>query len=310
MKVPQLLSSAWLTLLLIGLLGSVLLDVQPGRIPFLPENLAPTSAQALLGTDHLGRDIGLGLVLGIPSILVLAIPSLLLSLVIALGSGFLVAANIQLRIALLNLGLVVFSGGIILASLPWLHAFPLWMLIGLFALFFLGCALKLPGPKLRICFKEFVRLIQLVLLSVPGMLLLFSINPNSYLELILLLGGTSWVALGQFAERSMLNFFHSTAYENAKTLGIPMFRIVQRHMFRQLLEALRPQLAWLLAGFIMLEGSLGYLGVGLPAQHWGWGQMLRVGLLHPHLWWCWLFPSLCILFTVLSCFVLLHKKQN
>jgi ABC-type dipeptide/oligopeptide/nickel transport system permease subunit len=309
-KTSVLLSRIWLALLFLGLLFSWLLDIQPGRIPNLPNSIPPGSAQALLGTDHLGRNIALGLLHGIPSMLILAIPALLISLFFALTSAFLLARNIIPRLPILNLGLGLVSGLILLASLPWLPVFPFWLLLSLAGLFFAACCIPLPGPSLSLFLPTLIRMLQLILLSIPGMLLLFSINPNSYLELIFLLGGTSWVALGQFSERSMIDFFRSTEFENARSLGIPMFRILHRHLFRRLLQTLRPQLAWLLAGFIVIEGSLGYLGVGLPSQHWGWGQMLRLGLLHSNLWWSWLFPSFCILFTVLSVFVLLQAGRK
>jgi peptide/nickel transport system permease protein len=289
-KTSVLLSRIWLALLFLGLLFSWLLDIQPGRIPNLPNSIPPGSAQALLGTDHLGRNIALGLLHGIPSMLILAIPALLISLFFALTSAFLLARNIIPRLPILNLGLGLVSGLILLASLPWLPVFPFWLLLSLAGLFFAACCIPLPGPSLSLFLPTLIRMLQLILLSIPGMLLLFSINPNSYIELIFLLGGTE--------------------FENARSLGIPMFRILHRHLFRRLLQTLRPQLAWLLAGFIVIEGSLGYLGVGLPSQHWGWGQMLRLGLLHSNLWWSWLFPSFCILFTVLSVFVLLQAGRK
>jgi ABC-type dipeptide/oligopeptide/nickel transport system permease subunit len=295
---------------MVGLLISWVLDLQPGRIPFLAGHLPPGAEQALLGTDHLGRNIALGLLHGIPSILVLAVPSLLLSLLLAIATAFLLSRNIRPRISMLNVVLFLGSSLLILASFPWLSAFPNGLLFGLWAFVLAACLLPLKGPKLRLPLPEFIRLIQLILLSIPGILLLFSINPNSYLELIVLLGGTSWVALGQFSEQTMLKFFNSTEYQSAEATGIPIFRIATRYLSPGLLHSLRPQLAWLLAGFIVLEGSLGYLGIGLPEKHWGWGQMLRLGLLHTELWWSWLFPALCILFTVLSVFVLLKSGQK
>ena len=304
------MSRCWLGLLLVALLISWGLDLQPGRIPMLQGALPPGSAEALLGTDHLGRHIGLGILQGFQSILVLAVPSLLLSLILALASAYLLSCEHRLYLSFFNLGIGLSSGLILACSLPWLSAFPLWLLLLLCGLFLASFFLPAWGPGISLPFVGLIRLLQRILLSIPGIVLLFSLNPDSYLELIVLLGGTSWVALRQFSERSMLDFFGSTEYQSAKSLGIPMLRIVGRHSFRRLLETLRPQLAWLLAGFIVLEGSLGFLGLGLPAQHWGWGQMLRLGLGHTELWWSWLFASLCILFTVVSSFVLMHNGHR
>jgi peptide/nickel transport system permease protein len=304
------LSRIWLGMLFAGFLVSWLIDLQPGRIPFLNGSLPPGSVQAFLGTDHLGRNIALGLLHGIPSLLTLAIPSVLISLFLALASAFLMARNIRPRISILKAPLILGSSLALFASLPWITAFPFWLALGLIGLLFTSLLLPFKGPKMHIPLPECIRLLQFIIMSIPGILLLFSIQPNSYLELILLLGGTSWVALGQFSEKGMLSFFSSSEYQSTQALGIPTFRVVLMHLAPRLLQILRPQLAWLFAGLIVLEGSLGYLGIGLPETHWGWGQMLRIGLLRKDLWWCWLFPALCILCTVLSVFGLLKSAPR
>jgi len=309
MNWPAKLSRIWLGLLLLGFIVSWRLDLQPGRMPFLPGALPPGSAQALLGTDHLGRNIGLGLLLGIPSLLALAVPSMLLSLILALAAAYILSNKHRLNISIFYLASGLGSGLLLLASLPWLPYFPLWLLLLLCGVFSLPFMLPNFGPCLSVPLHGLIRLLQIIIVSIPGIMLLFSINPDSYLELILLLGGTSWVALSQFSEQTMLEFFKGTAYQSAKSLGIPTLGILRKHFFRSLLRTLRPQVAWLLSGFIVLEGSLGFLGLGLPEQHWGWGQMLRLGLQHAELWWSWLFAGLSILFTVLSSFILLHSRH-
>lgn len=310
MKTSRYIAWGWIFILGLGLLLSMILDLQNGKIPMLEGRLAPGSAAAVLGTDHLGRDLALGLVSGIPALIRLAIPSLVLSLALSLISALILARNIRPKLPVLSFILLLFLLSMLGYALSWIRIFPLPLIALGLGLGLLLLWLPLPGYRLRLPLPNLIQILMLAVLSIPGLLLLFSINPSSYGALIALIGGTSWVATAQFSQRKMENYFNSTEFQNAHILGLPWHRILTVHLLPKLFILLTPQLAWLVSGFIVLEGSLGYLGIGLPAEHWGWGQMLRLGLQHPDLWWTWLFPGLCIAATTSSIFVVLKGKPG
>lgn len=310
MKTTRYIAWSWILLLGMGWVCSFILDLQSGKIPMLEGQLPPSSSTALLGTDHLGRNLALGLLSGIPALITLAIPSLALSVLLSILSALVLARNLRPKVHVLTFIFLLFMVSILAYALIWIHIFP-WQLLalcvglGLFMFF-----IPLPGPRMCFPLPELIQILMLAVLSIPGLLLLFSINPSSYTALISIIGGTSWVSMAQFSQRKMENYFKSTEFHNAHILGLPVHRIVTVHLLPQLFFVLTPQLAWLLSGLIVLEGSLGYLGIGLPPDHWGWGQMLRLGLHHPELWWTWLFPALCIAATTTSIFVVLKGKPS
>jgi peptide/nickel transport system permease protein len=89
--------------------------------------------------------------------------------------------------------------------------------------------------------------------------------------------------------------------EAARALGAGDLRIVLRHIFPNLRDALLVQFSVSLAGAILAEASLSYLGVGIQPPDPSWGRMLReaqpYGSLAP---WLVLVPGLFIAFAVVG----------
>ena len=84
-------------------------------------------------------------------------------------------------------------------------------------------------------------------------------------------------------------------------MGLGPARVVARHLLPLLAAPLLVQASFGVAGAIVAESSLSFLGLGVQAPSPSWGSMLNDGrsflLVAPHLT---IFPGLAILFTVLG----------
>lgn len=88
----------------------------------------------------------------------------------------------------------------------------------------------------------------------------------------------------------------------ARMLGTTRFRLVGYHVG---LNAALPVLVYatlIMAGAILAEAGLSFLGAGVPPPAPSWGNVIRDGftVVHAGGWWVSLFPGLAIVLTVLG----------
>jgi peptide/nickel transport system permease protein len=90
--------------------------------------------------------------------------------------------------------------------------------------------------------------------------------------------------------------------EAARGLGASNMRLMFRHILPQCIAPFLILATAHLGVAIVIEASLGFLGVGIPPPSPTWGNMLsdalNSGLVPP--WWLVLFPGLAITVTVLA----------
>ena len=90
--------------------------------------------------------------------------------------------------------------------------------------------------------------------------------------------------------------------EAARGLGASHLRMMARHILPQCIAPYLILATTHLGVAIIIEASLGFLGVGIPPPTPTWGNMLadslNAGLVPP--WWLVLFPGLAITLTVLA----------
>lgn len=119
-------------------------------------------------------------------------------------------------------------------------------------------------------------------------------------RLVLLLGATSWPLLARVMRAQVLSLKQREFVEAALAHGAGGVRVVVREILPNALPAALALLGLVVAQVILIEASLGFLGLGDPdAMSWGYlaniaQQFLRVA------WWLPLFPGLAILLAVLG----------
>jgi peptide/nickel transport system permease protein len=141
-------------------------------------------------------------------------------------------------------------------------------------------------------------------LSFPGILLAIAFvafrGPGIFnLVLALSLGG--WVGYARLVRGQVLAAREREFVEAARALGASDLRIVVRHILPNIIQPVVVQSAIGMAGAILAEATMSFLGLGVPPPTASWGTMLNDGRAHlfdaPHLV---LFPALAVMLAVLS----------
>jgi peptide/nickel transport system permease protein len=148
-------------------------------------------------------------------------------------------------------------------------------------IFVMNAFLALPGILLAIAFVAFLG---------PGL-------PN--LILALSIGG--WVGYARLVRAQVLSVREREFVEAARALGASDLRLFTRHILPNILQPLIVQSAIGMAGAVLAEATLSFLGLGVPPPAASWGSMLNDARSHlfdsPHLV---IFPALAVMLCVLS----------
>jgi peptide/nickel transport system permease protein len=143
-----------------------------------------------------------------------------------------------------------------------------------------------------------------VLLAFPGILLaiaLVAVLGPSLTNVILALSVIGWVGYARLVRAQVLRIRELEYVQAARALGAKTPRILLRHVIPATLPTVIVQGTLGMAGAIIAEASLSFLGLGVQPPTPSWGTMLDAGRSHlfdaPHLT---LFPGLAIALLVLG----------
>jgi peptide/nickel transport system permease protein len=141
-------------------------------------------------------------------------------------------------------------------------------------------------------------------LSFPGILLAIAFvafrGPGIFnLVLALSLGG--WVGYARLVRAQVLAAREREFVEAARALGASDPRVIVRHILPNIIQPIIVQAAIGMAGAILAEATMSFLGLGVPPPTASWGTMLNDGRAHlfdaPHLV---IFPAMAVMLAVLS----------
>ena len=141
-------------------------------------------------------------------------------------------------------------------------------------------------------------------LSFPGILLAIAFvafrGPGIFnLVLALSLGG--WVGYARLVRAQVLAAREREFVEAARSLGASDLRVIVRHILPNIIQPIIVQAAIGMAGAILAEATMSFLGLGVPPPTASWGTMLNDGRAHlfdaPHLV---IFPAMAVMLAVLS----------
>jgi len=148
-------------------------------------------------------------------------------------------------------------------------------------IFVMNAFLALPGILLAIAFVAFLG---------PGLI-----------NLILALSIGGWVGYARLVRAQVLAVREREFVEAARALGASDLRIFTRHILPNILQPLIVQSAIGMAGAVLAEATLSFLGLGVPPPAASWGSMLNDARAHlfdaPHLV---VFPAIAVMLCVLS----------
>ena len=138
--------------------------------------------------------------------------------------------------------------------------------------------------------------------SIPGLLLIITVSAltetKSLYMLMGLLGLLSWPTIARYMRGEMLRTRSQMYIEAARSLGFGEFRVLLRHAIPNSLAPVLVVMAFSVAGAIVLEASLSFLGIGVPDDIITWGKLLREASQDISAWWLIIFPGFTIFLTV------------
>jgi len=141
-------------------------------------------------------------------------------------------------------------------------------------------------------------------LALPGILVAIAfvafLGPGLF-NLILALSLSGWVGYARLVRAQVMAVREREFVEAARALGASDLRILCRHILPNILQPLIVQAAVGMAGAVLAEATLSFLGLGIPAPAASWGSMLNDARSHlfdsPHMV---VFPALAVMLAVLS----------
>jgi peptide/nickel transport system permease protein len=143
-----------------------------------------------------------------------------------------------------------------------------------------------------------------VLMAFPGILLaiaLVAVLGPSLTNVVLALSVIGWVGYARLVRGQALRARELDFVQAARALGAGSARVVLRHVLPTAFPAVVVQATLGMAGAIIAEASLSFLGLGVQPPTPSWGTMLDAGRAHlfdaPHLT---IFPGLAIALLVLG----------
>ena len=143
-----------------------------------------------------------------------------------------------------------------------------------------------------------------VLMAFPGMLLaiaLVAVLGPSLVNVVLALALIGWVGYARLVRGQVLRAREFEYVMAAKALGAGTARVLMRHVLPTAWPPLLVQATLGMAGAILSEAALSFLGLGVQPPTPSWGTMINGGRVHlldaPHLT---IFPGLFLAMVVLG----------
>jgi peptide/nickel transport system permease protein len=144
-----------------------------------------------------------------------------------------------------------------------------------------------------------------VMLAFPSLLLalaLVGIRGPSLGVIVVVIALVSWTALCRVTFGQVVSLREREWVESARATGVGSLRILIRHILPHLTAPIVVYATLGVALTVVFEGSLAYLGLGVPSPAASWGRMIHDASDPNALtyYWLLLFPSLALFCTVLG----------
>lgn len=122
-------------------------------------------------------------------------------------------------------------------------------------------------------------------------------------NVIIIIGVLSWTGIARIVRAEILTIREMEYIQASKALGLNWAEIIIKHVIPNVIPSILVASTLSIAGGILTESALSFLGLGVKLPQPSWGNMLSSAQNMSTLknqWWQWLPPGLCVLLTVLS----------
>ncbi len=143
--------------------------------------------------------------------------------------------------------------------------------------------------ELVMCFPSFFLIITVM-----------SIIEKPRIEYIMIvIGITRWTEVMRLVRGEFLRLRSQDFVTAAQALGLPPARVVFRHILPNAIGPVFVAATFGVAGAILIESALSFLGFGVPQPTASWGSVLNVAFGHEQqMWWITIFAGFLIFLTV------------
>ena len=147
--------------------------------------------------------------------------------------------------------------------------------------------------EIVICFPAF--LLLLILMSI----LLDCGSRQSILLVIAVIGLTGWTGLCRLVRGETLRVRQNAYIQSCEAMGTPLWRILLFHLLPNVSGPIFVSFTFEVAGAILAESSLSFLGFGVQDPTASWGELLRQAFPDPLTYWHLMFaPGMAIFLAV------------
>ena len=251
-------------LLLFIIVGSFFVSEEMANAVDLKQRLGPPNETHWMGTDSTGRDIFARIIHGGQISLVVGVLSVMLSV----GLGTLIG------------GIAAYYGG-------WIDSL---------LMRFTEAMLSIPSLFLLIVLGKFLGR------DIQTFTILGRTFSGSVAIVIFVIGLTSWMYLARIVRANVLSLREMDYISVSRSLGATDARIFFRHLIPNTMGAIIVSSTLGLAGAVLSEAYVSFLGLGIQPPTASWGNMLTAAqtFIQKGSWWMWVFPSIFIVATILS----------
>ena len=143
---------------------------------------------------------------------------------------------------------------------------------------------------IMLCFPTFFLILAVIAFLEP-----------SIWNIMIVIGLTSWMGVARLIRAEFLSLRQRDFVLAAQALGASDLRMIFRHILPNAMSPVLVSATLGVAGAILTESALSFLGIGVQPPTPSWGNMLIIGKQTlGSAWWLSVFPGLAILITVLG----------
>ncbi|HEU17782.1 MAG TPA: ABC transporter permease [Deltaproteobacteria bacterium] len=143
-----------------------------------------------------------------------------------------------------------------------------------------------------------------VMLCFPSFFLILAViaflEPSIW-NIMIVIGVTGWMGITRLVRADFVSLREREFVQAARCIGANDFRIIFVHILPNAMASILVAATLGVAGAILTESALSFLGIGVQPPTPSWGNILTAGKDNIDIaWWLSLFPGLAILITVLG----------
>lgn len=164
---------------------------------------------------------------------------------------------------------------------------------------FVGALAGYYGGKVDAVLSRFIEII----ICFPTLFLILTVLavlPQSIFTIMAVIGVTRWPDAARLVRAEFLKQKSLDYVSAARALGATPRRVIFRHVLPNAMSPVFVSATFGIAGAILIESALSFLGLGVPPPAPSWGQALASGRAEPLYWWLAVFPGAAIFITMTS----------